>query len=61
MCFEKPPLWWLLETYVAFRRLWGDGAASTRLYATYQPLCTAPIFGHELVTLVGDKTPAQSH
>ena len=21
MCFEKPHLWWLLETYVAFRRL----------------------------------------
>ena len=22
MCFEKPRLWWLLETHVAFRRLW---------------------------------------
>ena len=22
MCFEKPLLWWLLETHVAFRRLW---------------------------------------
>ena len=21
MCFEKPRLWWLLETHVAFRRL----------------------------------------
>ena len=24
MCFEKPLLWWLLETHVAFRRL-GEG------------------------------------
>ena len=22
MCFEKPRLWWLLETHVASRRLW---------------------------------------
>lgn len=24
MCFEKPPLWWLLETHVAFRRSWEE-------------------------------------
>jgi len=34
MCSEKPLLWWLLETHVAFRRLGEGRAASTQLYAT---------------------------
>ena len=32
MCFEKPLLWWLLETHMAFRRL-GEGSIMTNQYA----------------------------
>ena len=48
MCSEHM---WLFAVY-------GEGVAQHQPGSTLLTLCTAPIFGHELVTLVGVKTPA---